>query len=56
MEILFPKLLVDGMLIIDDFGHWQGARKAVQEYLDKNNIKILLNKINYTGEIGVKIS
>jgi hypothetical protein len=52
---LFPRLVKGGVLIIDDYGHWQGARKAVDEYLDENNIKIMLARIDYTGRIAVKI-
>jgi hypothetical protein len=55
MEHLFPRLSKGGVLIIDDYGHWQGARKAVDEYIEKNKIKILLNRIDYTGRIAVKI-
>lgn len=54
MEHLFPRLSKGGVLIIDDYGHWRGARKAVDEYLEKNNVKILLNRIDYTGRIAVK--
>ena len=32
MEILFPRLSPGGVLIIDDYGEWAGARKAVDEY------------------------
>jgi hypothetical protein len=55
MEHLFPRLSIGGVLIIDDYGHWQGARKAVDEYLERNKIKILLNRIDYTGRIAVKV-
>lgn len=55
MENLFPRLSKGGVLIIDDYGHWQGARKAVDEYLEINNVKILLNRIDYTGRIAVKV-
>ena len=55
LEHLFPCLSKGGVLIIDDYGHWQGARKAVDEYFDKNDIKILLNRIDYTGRIAVKV-
>lgn len=55
MVHLFPRLSIGGVLIIDDYGHWQGARKAVDEYLAKNNVKILLNRIDYTGRIAVKV-
>ena len=51
---LFPRLKPNGVLIIDDYGHWQGARKAVDEYILDNNIHILLNRIDYTGKIAVK--
>lgn len=54
MEVLFPLLTKGGVLIIDDYGHWQGARKAIDEYLEKNNITILLNRLDYTGRIAVK--
>jgi len=55
MEHLFPRLVTGGVLIIDDYGHWQGARRAVDEYLEKNRVKILLNRIDYTGRIAVKV-
>jgi hypothetical protein len=32
LEILYPRLVRGGVLIIDDYGHWQGARKATDEY------------------------
>ena len=51
---LFPLLQPNGVLIIDDYGHWEGARKAVDEYLSDNNIRILLNRIDYSGRIGIK--
>lgn len=51
---LFPKLVPGGVLILDDYGYWQGARKAVDEYIAENNIKILLNRIDETGRIGIK--
>ncbi len=54
MEHLFPLLVKGGVLIIDDYGHWQGARKAIDEYLTAHNIQILLNRIDYTGRIGIK--
>jgi len=51
---LFPRLAVGGVLIVDDYGHWQGSRKATDEYLAQNNIFILLNRIDYTGRIAIK--
>jgi len=46
MEILYPRLSSGGCLIVDDYGHWLGAKKAVDEYLGANN---RLMPIDYTG-------
>ena len=32
LEILYPRLVIGGVLIIDDYGYCQGAKKAVDEY------------------------
>lgn len=55
MEHLFPLLVPGGVIIIDDYGHWQGAKKAIDEYIKFNKVKILLNRIDYTGRIAVKV-
>jgi O-methyltransferase len=54
MEHLFPRLVKGGILIIDDYGHWKGAREAIDEYLRARNIHLLLNRIDYTGRLAVK--
>ncbi|WP_197454783.1 TylF/MycF/NovP-related O-methyltransferase [Stieleria varia] len=54
MNHLFPRLVDGGVLIIDDYGHWQGARQAVDEYLAEHNIAIMLNRLDYTGRIGIR--
>ena len=56
LEHLYPRLVEGGVLIIDDYGHWQGARKAVDEYIATNNIRIYLHWIDYTGRIAIKVS
>jgi len=50
---LFPALTTSGVLIIDDYGHWSGSKKAVDEYFSDG--QILLNRIDYSGRIGIKI-
>ncbi len=52
---LYPRLAIGGVLIIDDYGHWQGARRAVDEYFAGHGGRMLLNRIDTTGRIGVKI-
>jgi O-methyltransferase len=52
---LYPCLVPGGVIIIDDYGHWQGARKAVDEYLARDGgVRLLLNRIDPTGRIGIK--
>jgi O-methyltransferase len=51
---LFPRISHGGVLIIDDYGHWEGARRACDEYFLENRIPILLNRIDYTGRIALK--
>ncbi|QDT08359.1 TylF/MycF/NovP-related O-methyltransferase [Planctomycetes bacterium K23_9] len=53
MEHLFSRLSDGGVLIIDDYGHWQGARRAVDEYFAKHNIGMMLHRLDYTGRIGI---
>ena len=52
---LYPRLCPGGVLIIDDYGHWDGARKAVDPYLEEKKLRVLLNRIDYTGRICVKL-
>ena len=52
---LYPRLAVGGLLIIDDYGHWQGARRAVEEFLAETGTPLFLHRIDYTGRIGVKL-
>jgi len=54
LEVLFPRLVKGGVCLIDDYGHWQGARKAVDEYLEKNQIYPLIYVIDYTGRMFIK--
>ncbi len=54
MEHLYPLLEPGGVLILDDYGHWVGAREAVDEYLAEHGIHLLLNRLDYTGRIAVK--
>jgi O-methyltransferase len=54
LEHLYPRLASGGVLILDDYGHWQGARRAVDEYLAENGLALLLNRIDGTARIAVK--
>ena len=49
---LYPRLTKSGLLIIDDYGHWQGCRKAVDEYFAGR--PPFLFRIDYTGRMAVR--
>lgn len=51
---LYPLLVRNGILIIDDYGHWEGARKAVDEYFLAGGGVHFLHRIDYTGRLLVK--
>jgi O-methyltransferase len=51
---LFPLLSDGGILIVDDYGHWEGAKKAVDEYLADLGRSLYLHRIDYTGRLLVK--
>lgn len=48
---LYPRLQKNGVLLLDDYGYWQGSRKATDEYFQD---KVLLHRIDNTGRILLK--
>ncbi len=52
LEHLYPRLVSGGVLIVDDYGHYAGARQAVDEYFAER--PILLARVDYTGRMAVK--
>jgi hypothetical protein len=53
LECLYHLLQQNGIMIIDDYGHWQGCRKAVDEFFSNKSFP-LLQRIDYTGRLMVK--
>ena len=59
LEVLFPKLVEKGILLVDDYGHWQGSRKAVDEYFQNNenmSLKKILWVTDYAGRALIKLN
>lgn len=52
LEVLYPRLASGGILIVDDYGHWEGARQAVNEYLGDGVSRLM--PIDYTAVQMVK--
>ena len=53
LEHLFPRLARGGVLILDDYGHWDGARKATDEFLASVGEPLLLIPMS-AGRIAVR--
>lgn len=54
LEHLFPRLEKGGVLIIDDYGHFQGARKATDEFFKTHGIPMYLTRVSESVRFGVK--
>jgi O-methyltransferase len=54
LKALCPLLVPGGAIIVDDYGHWQGCRKAVDEYFAANPPAPEWTWDDYTGVSGVK--
>ena len=56
LEVLYPILSNSGVLIIVDYGHWDGSRNAFEEYFANSDFKKpLLNISDIGGRLGIKI-
>ena len=53
LEILMPRMVKGGIVIVDDYGHWSGSRKAVDEWFASLDWKPLIHRIDYTGRMWV---
>jgi O-methyltransferase len=54
LEVLWEKVEIDAPCIIDDYGHWQGCKKAVDEFFSKLPCNHEFRNIDYTGVITYK--
>ena len=53
LEHLYPRLADGGVLIVDDYGHWEGSARAVDEYFAAGS-PLLLTRIDYAARIAIK--
>ena len=52
LEVLYPKLSNGGILIIDDYGFWRGAQKAVDEYFKDQHV--WMHYVDYSCRLIIK--
>lgn len=51
LEILFPLVVKNGIIIVDDYGHWNGQKKAVDEFLKEKNISPFMFEVDSSCRI-----
>lgn len=54
LDSLYDRVSPGGVIQIDDYGHWQGARKAVDEFLAARSLALKLRWLDYTGRQLIK--
>ena len=54
LDSLYDKVVPKGVIQLDDYGYWQGARKAVDEFLDERGIQAPLQRLDYSGRFFIK--
>lgn len=53
---LYDKVVQGGFVILDDYGYWEGCKKATDEFFIERNIHPTLKKIDKSGYYFVKTS
>jgi hypothetical protein len=48
---LYPRLVPGGFLMIDDYGHWSGAKKTDECF---SGPSLFLNRSDYSGRLAIK--
>jgi hypothetical protein len=54
LQNLYPRLVSGGCMILDDYGQWQGSRKAVDEYFAASGIPGMLHRIDSSARAFIK--
>lgn len=54
LQYLYPRLASGGVMIIDDYGYWLGAKKAVDEFLREAVPKPFMSRIDAEGRLIIK--
>lgn len=55
LEVLYSRLVPGGYLIIDDYGHWEGCKKAVDKFFGEEFVTNNFVKLDDTGIMYKKV-
>ncbi len=48
LRTLYPRVPPGGIIVLDDFGHWEGARRAFYDFCKSEGIAPLIERVGYT--------
>ena len=54
LNSLYSKVVKNGFIIHDDYGHWKGSKKAVDEYFNLNQNFLWFHRIDYASRLYIK--
>ena len=54
LDLLYDKVSPGGFIQFDDYGYWEGARKAIDEFREERSIDAPLHRVDFTGRMLVK--
>jgi hypothetical protein len=49
LDRLYDRVVDGGFIVVDDYGHWQGCRKAIDEFRRHRGLTNELIQVDYTG-------
>lgn len=49
LETFYDKVVVGGYILIDDYGHWAGCQRAVDQFFATRQVPCKLHKVDYTA-------
>jgi hypothetical protein len=54
LENLYPRLVSGGILVIDDYGYWEGSKRATDEFFKNKKIRAYFHRVDQSQRIFVK--
>ena len=54
LDYLYPLIIKNGFLVLDDYGYWNGSNKALNDYLKENNLKPFRHIIDKASRVFIK--
>lgn len=54
LDHLYDRVVPGGIVVMDDYGHWEGCKRATDEFIARLGKPVYLHHIDYTGRYWIK--